>query len=117
MDIRGKVNKMFEIQTFKNGFKKRELVIITDDKYPQSILVEFIQDKIKLLADIKEDDYVKISFNLRGREWINKNGITKYINSIQGWKIEKINNVLMTKEKNKDYLESEESEEFEDINF
>lgn len=91
MEILGHINKLFDIKTFKKGFRKRELVIITDEKYPQSLLVEFIQDKINLLNDIKQDDYVKISVYLRGREWRNQNGIIKYINSIQGWKIELIN--------------------------
>ena len=31
---------------------------------------------------------VKVSINLRGREWVNPQGETKYFNSIQGWRIE-----------------------------
>ncbi|HAB28632.1 MAG TPA: hypothetical protein DCE27_13740, partial [Xanthomarina gelatinilytica] len=31
---------------------------------------------------------VKISINLRGREWTNPQGEVKYFNSIQGWRIE-----------------------------
>ena len=31
---------------------------------------------------------VKIGINLRGREWVNPEGETKYFNSIQGWRIE-----------------------------
>ena len=34
------------------------------------------------------DKQVKISINLRGREWVNPQGETKYFNSIQGWRIE-----------------------------
>jgi len=33
---------------------------------------------------------VKISINLRGREWVNPQGETKYFNSIQGWRIENL---------------------------
>ena len=32
--------------------------------------------------------HVKVSINLRGREWINPEGVAKYFNSIQGWRIE-----------------------------
>ena len=33
---------------------------------------------------------VKIGINLRGREWVNPQGETKYFNSVQGWRIEVI---------------------------
>ena len=37
---------------------------------------------------------MKIDINLRGREWVNKEGETKYFNSIQGWRIEKTQNQI-----------------------
>ena len=73
-----------------NGFRKREVVITTEEQYPQHILVEFIQDKTDLLDAYKEGEAVKISINLRGREWTNPQGETKYFNSIQGWRIERL---------------------------
>ena len=33
---------------------------------------------------------IKININLRGREWVNPQGETKYFNSIQGWRIENL---------------------------
>ena len=51
-------------------------------------MVEFIQDKCDLLNNFQVDQQVKISINLRGREWVNPQGETKYFNSIQGWRIE-----------------------------
>jgi hypothetical protein len=33
---------------------------------------------------------VKISINIRGREWTNPQGEVKYFNSIQGWRIESL---------------------------
>ena len=39
-----------ETKTYgNNGFRKREVVITTEEQYPQHILVEFIQDKCDLL--------------------------------------------------------------------
>ena len=55
------------------------------DQYPQS---EFVQDKSELLNNFQVGQQVKISINLRGREWVNPQGETKYFNSIQGWRIE-----------------------------
>ncbi len=83
-----------ETKTFgSNGFRKREVVVTTEEQYPQHIMVEFVQDKTDLLNSYKEGDAVKISINLRGREWTNPQGETKYFNSIQGWRIEKLETV------------------------
>ena len=43
-----------------------------------------------LLNEYKVDNNVKISINLRGREWINPEGKAVYFNTIQGWRIEKV---------------------------
>ena len=91
MEIQGKVKLIGETQTFgANGFRKRELVITTDEQYPQHILVEFVQDKTDLLNSYQVGQGVKVSINLRGREWVNPQGETKYFNSIQGWRIENL---------------------------
>ena len=80
-----------ETKTFgSNGFRKREIVVTTDEQYPQHILIEFTQDKCDLLSSYKQGEAVKVSINLRGREWVNPQGETKFFNSIQGWRIEKV---------------------------
>jgi translation initiation factor IF-3 len=91
MEVSGKIKVLNETQTFgNNGFRKREVVVTTEEQYPQMIMVEFIQDKCDLLDSFKVGEDVKININLRGREWINPEGVAKYFNSIQGWRIEKI---------------------------
>ncbi|WP_109302296.1 DUF3127 domain-containing protein [Aquimarina sp. AU474] len=91
MEVQGKVKMIGETQTFgSNGFRKREVVVTTEEQYPQHILVEFIQDKCDLLNSFQVGHDVKISINLRGREWVNPQGETKYFNSIQGWRIESL---------------------------
>lgn len=90
MEVQGKVKFVDETKTYgSNGFRKRELVVTTEEQYPQHIMIEFVQDKTDLLNQVKEGDSVKVSINLRGREWVNPQGETKYFNSIQGWRIEK----------------------------
>jgi uncharacterized protein Veg len=89
MEVQGRIKMVGETQTFgSNGFRKREVVVTTEEQYPQHIMVEFVQDKTDLLNSYKEGQQVKISINLRGREWVNPQGETKYFNSIQGWRIE-----------------------------
>lgn len=89
MEVQGRVKMVGETQTFgTNGFRKREIVVTTEEQYPQHIMVEFVQDKTDLLNNFQVGQQVKININLRGREWVNPQGETKYFNSIQGWRIE-----------------------------
>ncbi len=91
MNISGKIKLISETKEYgSNGFRKRELVVTTQEQYPQNILVEFIQDRCELLDSYNVEELVKIDINLRGREWTNKDNELKYFNSIQGWRIEKI---------------------------
>lgn len=89
MEISGKIKWIDETKTYgTNGFRKREVVVTTEEQYPQHILVEFIQDKCDLLNSYQVGQNVTIGINLRGREWVNPQGETKYFNSVQGWRIE-----------------------------
>lgn len=89
MEVLGRIKKIEPTKEFgANGFRKRELVIATDEQYPQFILIEFTQDRCNLLDLVQEGQSVKVSFDLRGREWINPQGEAKYFNSLNGWKIE-----------------------------
>ncbi len=88
MEITGTVKKVFDEQQISASFKKRELVITTEERYPQTILVEFTQDNTSLLNDVSEGQRVNVSINIRGREWQNPQGQVKYFVSLNGWKIE-----------------------------
>ena len=91
MEVTGKI-KMIDAtkEVGTSGFKKRDVVVTTDEQYPQHILVQFVQDKCDLLDGFAKDDAVKIDINLRGREWINPQGEAVYFNTIQGWRIGKL---------------------------
>lgn len=89
MELQGKIKMIDETKTYgNNGFRKREMVITTEEQYPQHIMIEFVQDKTDLLNNFKVGQDVKVSINVRGREWVNPQGETKYFNSIQGWRVE-----------------------------
>lgn len=91
MELQGKIKELNETKTFgTNGFRKRELVVTTEEQYPQHILIEFVQDKCDILDKYKVGQDVRVSINLRGREWVNPQGETNYFNSIQGWRIENV---------------------------
>ena len=90
MEVLGKVKLINPTQEVSASFKKRELVVTTDEQYPQHILIEFAQGKCDILDNYQVGQNVKVSINLRGREWVNPQGETKFFNSIQGWRIEKV---------------------------
>lgn len=84
MNISGKVKVVNATEEVgAKGFKKRLLVVETQETYPQSIPIEFVQDKCGLLDTIQTGQDVTVHINLRGSEW---NG--KYYAQIQGWKID-----------------------------
>jgi len=91
MELQGKIKLIGETATFGTGvFRKRELVLVTEEQYPQMIMIEFVQDKCDVLNKYKVGQDVKVGINIRGREWINPEGEAKYFNSIQGWRIDEI---------------------------
>jgi len=89
MEVHGKIKLINETQTVSGSFKKREVVVTTDEQYPQHISIEFQQDKTDLLNSYAVGEPVKVSINLRGREWVNPQGEVKHFNTIVGWRIEK----------------------------
>ena len=91
MEIQGRIKQIFPSQMIgQNGFEKRDLVITTEEQYPQTIIIQFTQQRCDLLDSLQVGQRVKVYVNIRGREWTNPQGETKYFNTIEGWKIEVI---------------------------
>ncbi|HOD10307.1 MAG: DUF3127 domain-containing protein [Flavobacterium sp.] len=90
MEVTGKIKVVNAEQQVSASFRKRELVVATEEQYPQFISINFVQDKCDLLNNYNVGEAVKVSINLRGREWVNPQGETKYFNDIQGWRIERL---------------------------
>lgn len=89
MEILGTIYKIGITKTFgQNGFTKRNVVVETEEQYPQKLLLEFVKDKCALLDNFAEGERVKVFINLRGREYTDDKGKVSFFNSIQGWKIE-----------------------------
>lgn len=89
MEVSGIVKRISDTQQISGSFKKREIVVTTEEQYPQHLSIEFVQDKTDLLNNYRDGDKVTIGINLRGREWTSPQGEVKFFNSIQGWKIDK----------------------------
>lgn len=90
MEVTGRIKIIGQPQDISSSFRKRELVVTTEEQYPQHITIEFVQDKADLLNNFQIGEQVRVSINLRGREWTNPQGETRYFNSIHGWRIDKM---------------------------
>lgn len=91
MELQGLVLVIGETEVVgTNNFRKRQLVVETNEQYKQTIPVDFVQDKTELLNNFTVGQEVKVSINIRGNSWINPQGETKYFAGLQGWRIEAI---------------------------
>ena len=79
-----------QTQVVSDKFSKRELVLKTDGQYPQFISFQLTQDKCALADGLRKDEEVTVHFNLRGREWADPKGGVKYFNTLEAWRVEKI---------------------------
>lgn len=97
MHLTGKLIMKGNTEQFgNNGFEKREIAIQTDEQFPQKILIQFTQQRCDLVNGLQKDELIKVHINLKGRDWVNPKGETKYFNSIEGWKVEKLSNNAQT---------------------
>jgi formylmethanofuran dehydrogenase subunit A len=84
MEIKGLVKVVNATEEVgAKGFKKRLVVVETQETYPQLIPIEFVQDKCSLLDGLQIGQDVTVHINLRGSEY---NG--RYYVQLQGWKID-----------------------------
>jgi hypothetical protein len=90
MEVAGRIKVINAEQQVSATFRKRELVVSTDEQYPQHIIINFVQDKCDILSAYKVGEQIKVGINIRGREWLSPQGETKYFNDIQGWKIDRL---------------------------
>lgn len=92
MKVTGKLLEIQETQQVSDTFKKRMFVLeyAENPQYLEYISFELIQDRCDLLDDFQPGQDVEVSFNLRGRKWVNPEGLTKYFNSLQAWRVEAV---------------------------
>jgi hypothetical protein len=88
-EIEGKLVKIYDMEVKgTNSFRTREFVIETmDGTYPNYIKFQSVQDKCDLLNQFQEGEPIKVSFDLRGRQWQDK-----YFTNLNAWRIEKSSN-------------------------
>jgi hypothetical protein len=92
MKVTGKIHNVGALRVVSEKFKSKDVVLLTDEKFPQYISIQFTQDKTELITQNDVGQQVEVSINLRGREWKSPTGEIKYFNTIEGWQINSVQN-------------------------
>lgn len=89
MEIKAKIERIFQTQQVTASFKKREFVVeyAENPQYPEYIKMEMIQDKCDQLDSFSAGQVINVSFNLKGRKWTDPQGVDKFFNTLQAWRI------------------------------
>jgi Na+-translocating ferredoxin:NAD+ oxidoreductase RnfC subunit len=81
--IKGVIKLIKPINVISDKFSVREFVITTQDKYPQHIIFQTVNDKMDIITPYGEGQEVEVFYNVRGREY---NG--KYYNTLDAYKVQ-----------------------------
>lgn len=94
MELTGILHKKNDTVTVSEKFKKREFVLQTEagSPYPQFINIQLSQDKTELLDKFNVGEELTVSINIKGREYNNPTKGLQYFNSIEAWRIVKVEN-------------------------
>ena len=89
LTIEGTLHAVFNEQQIKPTLRKREFVLVyaENPSYPQYLKFDLFNDKCSVIDGFTPGDKMEVSFNLRGREWVNQRGEKVYINSMEAWRI------------------------------
>ena len=88
IEVTGRIHLIKPTEIISDKFKKRDVLITIDSKYPQNVLFQLVQDNCEILDAFSEGDNVKAQVNLLGREWKNpKTEIVQHFNTLQIWSI------------------------------
>lgn len=91
MEITAKFLLAKPTQVVSSTFSKREVIIETQETYPQEIQLDFLQDRVDLIDSYNVGDILKFHINLRGKKSEKIGEPTRWFNQIVCWKIEKNN--------------------------
>lgn len=116
--IIGTVEHFGDVQQVSDTFKKREFVIkvVENPKYPEYIKFELVQDKAEKI-ELNKGDEVNVHFNIKGRMWTGNDGVTKFFNSLQAWKVEMISEAKANNNPIEPQSQSEEPDDGNELPF
>ena len=92
-ELQGKLIEIFNVVQVSHSFRKREFVVAKEENangrtFTEAIKFQLTQDRCGLLDSFAKHDFVKVTFNIKGKRW-EKDGNVSYFTNLEAWKIEK----------------------------
>ena len=82
----GEVINVFPEQKITDNFTKRVLWLKTDEQYPQTLEIQFINQNVDLLDNFSSGDMAEVTFGVNGK-LNSKNGDDRVFNSLTAYRI------------------------------
>ena len=94
-EIQGKLIVKKDTRQVSDSFRVREFVLevarqVGENTYLNPIQFQVTQDRCELLDGIELNEELKLSFDIRGREWTSPQGDVKYFSSLDAWRVERV---------------------------
>jgi hypothetical protein len=104
-EISGAVFEIGDLRKYPNGYKRRELILLTEDYRPQAITFQFQMRKVDLLNGVGRGERVILRFRLEGRP-----GDNRYFNNLIVLDLQKMSQTRIEGLGDEKYLEQVERE-------
>lgn len=94
LEVTGKILVKYDTVQVSEKFKKREFVIeiaeeINGNIYTNYGKFQLVQNKCDIIDRFNTGDTVKVSFNVKGNSYVDKQtGEAKYISNLDAWRVE-----------------------------
>jgi hypothetical protein len=86
----GTIIKIFPKKEVSATFSTMEFALhIPDGNYSQDVKFQCSNKMIEQIEKHQKGDEIKVTFNLRGKEWVKDNNVN-YFNTLDVWKIETV---------------------------
>lgn len=92
MKVIGRIVEMGETQKVTDTFTKRMFVLeLTENpQYPEYITFELLDRRCDVLDGLQVGQNVLVNFDLKGKKWVDVEGVTKYFNALKAWNVESL---------------------------
>jgi len=118
----GFIERIKDTETFKNDFRKRELILDLDKggKFENQVAITFVNDKCDLLDNFQPGQRVTVGFFMQGRSYLKPGkpeSERRWFNELRGWEIRRDEQELMQKEDTGSHHEPHIEDDSDDLPF
>lgn len=92
LTLTGEIHSIGAVQQITETFAKREIIVkdATNPQYPEYIKFEAANERMQIMEGLQVGQQILVHYNLRGRLWTNKEGVTTSFNTLVAWRIEAV---------------------------